>query len=175
VAIPVTTTRVAEQVTRFHGVEVHWTPVAPSWPDSTLGDRRLVLAGDGRGGFVVPEWGASVDGFAAFVRLAGLVARTRLSLSEIDVRIPRTHVLRAEVPTPWAAKGAVMRRVAEAAAGRTVDTTDGVRVVEPDGRWCLVLPDPTGAVTRLWAEGPDERSARELLDRWVTVAGAAGH
>ena len=28
VALPVTTTRVAEQVCRFHGVEVNWTPTS---------------------------------------------------------------------------------------------------------------------------------------------------
>lgn len=168
VAVPVTTTRVAEQVTRFHGVDVRWTPTGTHRAEAGL-DEHWLLAGDGRGGFVVPEAGPSVDGLAALVRLAGLVARTRLTLSEIDARIPQTYVLRADVPTPWAAKGAVMRRVAEAAGDRDVDTTDGLRVVEADGSWCLVLPDPSGAVTRLWAEAPDDRSVRGLLDRWVQV------
>ena len=58
------------------------------------------------------------------------------------------------MPTPWAAKGLVMRPVVEAAGTRELDTTDGVRVVEPDGRWVLVLPDPAEAVTHLWAEAP---------------------
>lgn len=38
--------------------------------------------------------------------------------------------------------------IPEAADGREVDTTDGVRVVEPGGGWALVLPD---LFTR-WAE-----------------------
>jgi mannose-1-phosphate guanylyltransferase/phosphomannomutase len=36
--------------------------------------------------------------------------------------------------------GMVMRSVVEAAGDRELDTTDGVRIVEPDGRWVLVLP-----------------------------------
>jgi mannose-1-phosphate guanylyltransferase / phosphomannomutase len=173
VAVPVSTTRIAEQVTRFHGVDVHWTPT-DTHASGLAPDQQWLLAGDGRGGFVIPEAGPSVDGFAAFARLVGLVARTRLTLSEIDARIPRTHVLRADVSTPWAAKGAVMRRVAEAAGTHRVDTTDGLRVVEPDGRWCLVLPHPSGAVTRLWAEGPDDAASRALLDHWVQVVVDAG-
>lgn len=88
------------------------------------------------------------------------MARTQLTLSQIDARIPRAHVLKRDLATPWAVKGLVMRRVVEAAGDRFVDTTDGVRVVETDGRWVMVLPDPAEAVTHLWAEGPTTRPRR---------------
>jgi mannose-1-phosphate guanylyltransferase / phosphomannomutase len=114
-----------------------------------------------------------VDGIAAFVRLLGLVARTRLTLSQIDARIPQAHLLRRSIPTPWAAKGSVMRTVVEA-ADRTVDTTDGVRIIDPDRGWALVLPDPAEAVTHLWAEGNDADSAQVLLDEWAAVVERAG-
>jgi len=143
VALPVTTTRIAEQVCRFHGVEVLWTTTA-------------------------------ADPYAAFVRLLGLVARTQLSLSQIDGRIPHAHVVRRDVPTPWAHKGQVMRAVLESAGDREVDTTDGVRVVEDDGSWVLVLPDPAEAVTRLWAEARTDELATGLLDQWTDVVDKAG-
>jgi mannose-1-phosphate guanylyltransferase/phosphomannomutase len=73
------------------------------------------------------------------------------------------------MPTPWAAKGSVMRTMVEAAGTREVDTTDGVRVVEPDLGWVLVLPDPADAVTHLWAEGTDADTAQMLLDEWALV------
>ena len=174
VALPVTTTRVAEQVCRFHGVQVSWTPTSLRGLTEATADDDVIFGADGRGGFVVPEFSRTLDGIAAFVRLLGLVARTRLTLSQIDARIPRSHLLKRSMPTPWAAKGSVMRTVMEAAAGREVDTTDGVRVVEPDGGWVLVLPDPAEAVTHLWAEGADADSAQALLDHWAGVAERAG-
>ena len=58
-----------------------------------------------------------------------------------------------------------MRAVVEAAGDREVDTTDGVRVVEDDGRWALVLPDPAEAVTHLWAEAPDDGAADAAAGR----------
>ena len=76
---------------------------------------------------------------------------------------------RRAVPTPWAAKGMVMRAVVEAAGDRTVDTTDGVRVVEADGCWALVLPDPSEPVTHVWAEAADDAAAADLLERWAAV------
>ena len=173
-AVPVTTTRVAERVTRFHGAEVAWTTTSPDDLSRVATEPGVVFAGDGRGGFVMPEFSPALDGLAAFVRLVGLVARTRLTLSEIDERIPQAHVVRRSVPTPWAVKGTVMRAAVEAAGERRVDTTDGVRVVEADGRWVLVLPDPAQAVTHLWAEGPDAASASDLLTVWADLVEAVG-
>ena len=131
VALPVTTTRVAEQVCRFHGVEVNWTPTSMDALTQAAAADDVIFAADGRGGFVVPEFARTVDGIATFARLIGLVARTRLTLSQIDARIPDAHLLKRSMPTPWAAKGSVMRTVVEAAGTREVDTTDGVRVVAP--------------------------------------------
>ncbi|WP_037568366.1 mannose-1-phosphate guanyltransferase [Phaeacidiphilus oryzae] len=174
VALPVTTTRIAEQVAAYHGTQVQWTTTSPDDLTRTIAAEDAIFGGDGKGGFVVPECSEVFDGTAAFVRLVGLVARTQLTLSQIDARIPRAHVERRDMATPWAVKGKVMRSVVEAAGDRHVDTTDGVRVVEPDGRWTLVLPDPGEAVTHVWAEGPDDESTRALLDEWTAVVEAAG-
>ncbi len=174
VALPVTTTRVAEKVCHFHGVQVEWTPTSLHGLTEATAADDVIFGADGRGGFVVPEFSRTLDGIAAFARLLGLVARTKLTLSQIDARIPRAHLLKRSMPTPWAAKGSVMRTVVEAAAGREIDTTDGVRVVEPDGGWVLVLPDPAEAVTHLWAEGADADTAQALLDEWAAVAEQAG-
>ncbi|MGH3268134.1 MAG: sugar phosphate nucleotidyltransferase [Trebonia sp.] len=169
VALPVNTTRVAEQVCRFHGVQVTWTGTSQEALTTAAAADDVIFAADGRGGFVVPSFARTVDGIAAFVMLLGLVARTRLTLSQIDARIPQAHLLRRSIPTPWAAKGSVMRTVVEAAADQSVDTTDGVRIIDPDRGWVLVLPDPADAVTHLWAEGTDADNAQLLLDEWATV------
>ncbi len=174
VALPVTTTRVAEQVCRFHGVQVEWTPTSMHALTLAAAQEDVIFAADGHGGFVVPECARTIDGIAAFVRLLGLVARTRLTLSQIDARIPVAHLLRRSIPTPWAAKGGVMRTIMEAAGDHEIDTTDGVRVIERDRGWVLVLPDPADAVTHLWAEGNDADTAQLLLDEWASVVEQAG-
>jgi mannose-1-phosphate guanylyltransferase/phosphomannomutase len=174
VALPVTTTRIAEQVAAYHGTQVAWTTTSPDDLTRVSREEGTIFGGDARGGFIVPEFSSVFDGSAAFVRLIGLVARTQLTLSQIDARIPQAHVLKRDVPTPWAVKGSVMRGVVEEAGERSVDTTDGVRVVEPDGRWIMVLPDPAEAVTHLWSEGPDDASAQALLDEWSQVVEGAG-
>jgi mannose-1-phosphate guanylyltransferase/phosphomannomutase len=160
-------------VAAYHGVEIRWTGTSATGLSAAAARPDVIFAGDGRGGFIVPEFSAAIDGIAAFARIVGLVARTKLTMSEIDARIPQAFVQRRAIPTPWSAKGAVMRAVLEAAGDRYVDTTDGVRVVEADGRWVVVLPDPAEATTHLWAEGPDAASATGLLDEWGAVVEAS--
>jgi mannose-1-phosphate guanylyltransferase / phosphomannomutase len=174
VALPVTTTRVAQDVSRFHGVQVTWTPTSAHGLSEATADEDVILAADGRGGFVIPEFSRSLDGMAAFARLIGLLARAKLTLSQIGARIPAAHLLRRSVPTPWAAKGMVMRTVVEAAGQRELDTTDGVRVLEPGRGWVLVLPDPAQPVTHLWAEGSDDDVAQALIEEWAVVVERAG-
>jgi mannose-1-phosphate guanylyltransferase/phosphomannomutase len=68
----------------------------------------------------------------------------------------------------------VMRTVVEAAGDKEIETTDGVRVIEPGRGWVLVLPDPSEAVTHLWAEGADADAAHSLLEQWAAVVERAG-
>ncbi len=169
VALPVTTTRVAEHVARFHNVGIEWTTTSPDDLARACAKQGMILGADGRGGFVIPESSPMLDGLAAFVRLAGLVAGTRLPLSQINDRIPRQHLLHRRIPTPWAAKGSVMRRVVEEAGSRTVDTTDGVRVVEDQLHWALILPDQDEAETHVWVEAAEDDGAQALMNQWVAV------
>jgi mannose-1-phosphate guanylyltransferase/phosphomannomutase len=176
VALPVTATRVAEQVAAFHGVQIRWTGVGTDALARLPAADQLLLAGDGAGGFVVPAVARTPDGMAAFARLVGLVARTRLTLGEIDDRIPRSAVVRADVRTPWAAKGSVMREVAGVARqhhGSSTDHTEGIKVIQDDGSWCLVVPDRAEAVVRLWAEGSTLDESRALLASWTDVVARA--
>lgn len=169
VGLPTSTTRVAQSVAAYHGVGVEWTAMSGAALSQLARHENLIFAGDGRGGFIIPEVGPNVDGIAAFVRLVGLVARTQLTLSAIDRRIPQAQMLRTSVPTPWARRGAVMRSIVEAAGTRGVDTTEGVRIEESDGAWVLAVPDQVDAVIRLWVEAPEHARAEELLQHWVTL------
>jgi mannose-1-phosphate guanylyltransferase/phosphomannomutase len=67
-----------------------------------------------------------------------------------------------------------MRAVVEAAGQRVLDTTDGVRVVERDGSWSLVLPDPAAAVIHLWTEAAEDDAAEQLLTGWIDQVKRAG-
>lgn len=163
--VPSTSSRIVEQVAAFHGSDVRRAPRESN--DEWSGDELLRC--DGEGGFALEASLGERDAIAATVLLLGLVARTHLTLSEIDARIPRTHMVRRRVPTPWSVKAGIIRAVAGQAQGRPTDTSDGVRLAEHDGAWCLVLPDPKESQTCLWVEAADASRAEEVADHWTHV------
>ena len=168
IALPVTTTRVAEQVAEYHASAVRRTAPGEGQLSARVTSGEVVLAADGDGGFIVPGVGRHLDPFAAFLRLLGLVARTRLTLSAIDERIPASYMARADVVTPWARKGAVMRFVRERAASATVeDGYGGVRLVYGPRRWAFISADATEAVTHIWVEGESDADAEDILNTWT--------
>jgi mannose-1-phosphate guanylyltransferase/phosphomannomutase len=171
VALPASSTRVAEQVAAFHGTRIRWTGVGPDAFARMPGvPDDLLLAGDGAGSFIIPAVARTPDALAAFARLVALVARTRLTLSEIDDRIPDSQVVRADIRTPWAVRGTVMRQLSDLAhqrPGAKIDLTAGIKVIDADGSWCLMLPDPAEAVLHLWAEASTEAESSALLTWWT--------
>ena len=44
---------------------------------------------------------------------------------------------------------------------------DGVKVLEGDGAWALVLPDPDQPVTHVWAEASSATESRQLAQRYA--------
>ena len=96
-----------------------------------------------------------------------------LSLSQLNARIPATSVLSRTLTVPWTRRAAAMRAVRTYAEGAQVDSLDGIRVLQEDGSWCLVLPADDQACLTLYAEAADTASADRLLDRWQRVIESA--
>ena len=173
VAVPVTTSRLAEEVAAYHGTSVRRIGNGSAALAAAATEPDVILAGDGRGRFVLPALGPGPDAISALMMLLSLMADTDLSLSQLNGRIPATSVIARTVTVPWHRRAGAMRAVRHQAEGAEVDTLDGIRVVYGDGSWCLVLPEDDQACLTLYAEAADAATAERLLDRWQKVVETA--
>ena len=173
VAVPVTTSRLAEEVAAFHGIEVRRIGAGFAELAAAGTAPDVILAGDGRGRFVLPALGPGPDAISALMMLLSLMADTDLSLSQLNARIPATTVVSRTVTVPWHRRAAVMRAVRKRVGETDVDALDGLRVVDEDGSWCLVLPEDDQACLTLYAEAVDTVAAERLLDYWQNVVETA--
>ena len=176
IAVPVTTSRLAEEVAAYHGVGVRRIGAGFAALSAAGAEPDVILAGDGRGRFVLPALGPGPDAISALMMLLSLMADTELSLSQLNSRIPATSVVSRTITVPWHRRAAAMRAVrqeAESAVDTELDTLDGIRATQPDGSWCLVLPEDDQACLTLYAEAADRASAELLLDRWQRTVEAA--
>ncbi|HEX2119646.1 MAG TPA: hypothetical protein VHF91_10725, partial [Acidimicrobiales bacterium] len=167
IALPVSASITAQRIAAEAGAEIVWTKVASAHiMDVAAGEDDIVLAASQDGGFIFPAFLPSYDGTAALVHLLEMLARSGQRLSKLVADLPRLHMARESVVTPWEQKGLVMRRVVESAKDQELILVDGVKILH-EGGWALILPDPDEPVTQVWSEGPSDADARRLAQEYA--------
>jgi mannose-1-phosphate guanylyltransferase/phosphomannomutase len=166
IALPVAATRHAEDVARRHGIGIQYTKMSTPALMDAASEPGVGFAASLDGGYILPGFLPAFDAAATFVKVLELLAREDLRLSEIVHALPRVHVVRETVVTPWEQKGAVMRSLVEMTKDREQVLVDGVKVFH-DADWALALPDPEEPVTHVWAEAGSDADARRLAQEYA--------
>ena len=172
IVLPLTVTRLAEQLAGDFDVEVVRTKVSlPELAKASLAD-GVVFAGTLGGGYIFPEMVPAYDAIMSLGKLLELLAPQALPLSEQLAQIPASTLVHKTVACPWTLKGTVMRTATEhvqhtAGDGDEVSLVDGIEV-HNDAGWIQLLPDADEPVFHVYAEGRNrmasERLAEDLLE-----------
>lgn len=131
---------------------------------SQLGRDRIRLAGTAEGELLAPDFSSGFDAMFCFVKLLELMARHKVSLSEVRALTPKVHQLKSELPCSSLEKGRLMRRLLETMKDHELEMTDGLKVIYPGG-WVLVVPAPSRPSLMLWSEGQTAEQAQELIEK----------
>jgi phosphomannomutase len=149
-----------------HGVKVVRTPVGQAFVSEAILEHGAVLGGEGNGAVAVPEVQATHDSAAAIGLLLEHLARAGQPLSALVAGLPMLVVCKLAVPVAPRHLFSALQDFREAVgevAGATVDQTDGVKVLWPDG-WVHVRASNTQSLVRVIAEAGDAARAQELAD-----------
>jgi mannose-1-phosphate guanylyltransferase/phosphomannomutase len=161
IAFPITVTRQVERFAERSGLEIVRTPVSPADLTLAASERGVVFAGAVGGAYVFPEFLPAYDAVAALCKLLELLAPLQQPVSDLVADLPTSTVVHRQLPCPWNLKGAVMRVLTERLKGRTLDLTDGIKVLEQRG-WAQLLPDPDEPLLHIYAEGDTTADSEEL-------------
>jgi mannose-1-phosphate guanylyltransferase/phosphomannomutase len=129
----------------------------------------VVMAADGGGNFIFPQFQAAIDGLMATVKLLEFLAVHQTTLADEVDRLPAFHLAHREVSCPWEAKGLVMRLLNQQYKDRRAELIDGIKILLGEGEWVLVLPDPDYPKFHIHAEAPSETEVQELADRYARI------
>ncbi|MGH9119975.1 MAG: sugar phosphate nucleotidyltransferase [Acidimicrobiales bacterium] len=165
-ALPVGVTHHAEEIVERAGLKVRLTKMSSAALMEAATDRRVGFAASLDGGYILPGFLPAYDAAAALVKLLELLALDQARVSDIVHKLPRVHIVRESVVTPWDQKGTVMRLLVERTKDREVELVDGVKVRHDDG-WVLALPDPSEPLTNIWAEASSDADARRLAQEYA--------
>jgi mannose-1-phosphate guanylyltransferase/phosphomannomutase len=168
IAVPVDAPREVERIAESDESEIVWTKLSSSDLMAASGGAGIAFAGNTQGGFIFPGFLPAFDAVASLVHLLSLLAAGGHKLSDVARASRHPEIARLEVPTPFEAKGLVMRMLLERASAREIVLVDGVKLIDEDG-WTLVVPDTEGPATMVTAEASTpqraEERAREMSDQ----------
>jgi mannose-1-phosphate guanylyltransferase/phosphomannomutase len=123
----------------------------------------LLMAVDGTGNYIFPDFHPAVDGLMAAVRLMEYMVHHRLPLSEVVRDLPPIHMARRSVACPWEAKGKLMRLVHSHYRSHRLDTLEGLKILLTDDTWVHIIPNPDKPFFEVTAEAASDEGAHELV------------
>lgn len=164
IVVPASASRTIEAVVEARGGNVIRSARAPSALVRAARQHAAIFAGDETGLYIFTDAVPGVDGIAAFCALHELLARTAGGIAERAERLPIPAVIQTSIPTPFAARGTVMRELSANVRSDRTDDTEGITFFWGT-EWALVIPDPEEPVTQIWTEGHDLDRSGELAAR----------
>ena len=165
------TSLVVEDAARDCGATVVRTPVGEVHVARRIVELRAPIGGEGNGGVMYPALHVGRDAPVAGALLLGLLARERVTVSELVARSPRYTIVKAKVAR-GARLDAVYDGLRKKLTGAEIDTQDGLRLAWPD-RWLHVRPSGTEPIIRLIAEAPSGAEAEKLIDEGRRLCAAS--
>ncbi|HXM38331.1 MAG TPA: phosphoglucosamine mutase [Gemmatimonadales bacterium] len=165
------TSLVVEDAGREYGAELVRAPVGEAHVARKIVELGAVIGGEGNGGVMYPALHVGRDAPLAATLVLALLARERVTVSELVARAPRYTIVKAKVP-----RGPRLEPVYEGLRRRfpdaAVDTQDGLRLAWAD-RWLHVRPSGTEPIIRLIAEAPSGAYAERLIEEGRRLCAAS--
>ncbi len=168
VAVPVSASKILDQIAAKHGGRVVRTRVNPHSMMEVAAREKVAMLGDGNGGFIFPAFHPGFDGIFAIAEMTGLLSGANATLDEVVGELPPYYMSSTRVSCPWERKGRIMRILHEQYRDGLSKQIDGVRIDLGD-EWVLILPDPDRPIFHVIAESTSTEQARVLQDKYAAL------
>ena len=163
IAVPVTSSRVMEEMARHHYAKVIRTKTNTRALMEAAAQDDVSFVGERTGGCIFPKFQISFDAMLSSAKLLEYLSKERRSISSILKDIPRTSMAKLDIKCPSNLKGRIMRSVIEETGDNPVELIDGVKIYHKKD-WVLVLPHTDSPSIMVQTEASEEKEARRLLD-----------
>jgi len=174
VAVPVTLPNALDTVAQRHnGTLLRVRHDMHSLMSAAKADNVLIAA-DGRGNFIFPDFQPAVDGMMAVARLLKYLAIRQVKLSQIVAELPPMHLARCKVHCPWQEKGRIMRLLNEWCAKPErehshLEHIDGLKVHINAHEWVHMAPQPDAPHFQVITEAQTTERAEEIATQYCQL------
>jgi phosphomannomutase len=163
------------RIAQKFGLPFEEVPVGFKHIAQRMEKEKVLLGGEESGGYGIGLWSPERDGLLCGLLLIELLAKTKKPLSvlvdELYSRFGASHFVRVDFPlsldfdkAAWSAHITTM--ISESLGGvavKSVNTSDGIKVITQDDSWLLMRPSGTEPLLRTYAEGSSEALVKTLI------------
>ncbi|WP_297439199.1 phosphoglucosamine mutase [Thermococcus sp.] len=160
----IATSNLLNDIAKRNNAEVMRTKVGDLIVARALLEQDGTIGGEENGGVIFPDFVLGRDGAMTTAKIVEIFAKSGKRFSELIDELPRYYQFKTKRKVNGDRK-ATVAKVAELAKakGYSVDTTDGTKVLFPDG-WVLVRASGTEPIIRIFSEAKEEGNARRYLE-----------
>ncbi len=169
IAIPVNMPGIFEKIAERHGGRIIRTEMESDALIKVTYNKNVIMAGDGRGHFIFPDFQCAVDGIMALAKTLEFLATQKASVSDIVLSLPAYHIAERRVSCIWEAKPKVMRLINEQFEDYKNQATHGVKVSLGPNKWVLIVPDSDQPYFSINTEAGSQAEAEALADEFAQV------
>lgn len=169
IAVPVTMPMIFEQIAATYNGQVLRTKVNTQALMAASNRKDVVMAADGNGSFIWPDFQPVIDGMMTVAKLLEFLARQKTTLAEMVAAVPEYHVAEGQVNCPWETKGTVMRLLNQQYKERLGQQIDGIHIKLGESQWVLILPDPDSPVFHIYCQAPTQQAAQDLIEKYIRI------
>src|SRR5205809_7654762 len=165
------TSLVVDDAAKEFGATVVRAPVGEAHVARKMIELKAIIGGEGNGGVMYPALHVGRDAPVALALVLSLIARERVTVSELVESAPQYTIVKAKVPRGHRLEpeyDGLRRGLPEA----VVDSQDGLRLAWPD-RWLHVRPSGTEPIIRLIAEAPSRADAERVIEEGRRLCAAS--
>lgn len=156
------TSRMVDDSAAKYGSTVHRSAIGEINVVTMMRETGAKIGGEGNGGVILPALHYGRDAVLGMALILQMMTERNASIGELAGRIPSYVMVKEKADL--VEKGSWRASVRAAFAGETIDERDGLKIVYPDS-WVHIRESNTEPIVRLYAEAPDERKARALIDK----------
>ena len=169
IAIPANLPNIFERIAKRHGGRIIRTNMELDSLIEATYSNNVIIAADGRGNFIFPDFQCTFDGMMAVAKLLEFLATQNVSISDMALNLPAYHMADRRVSCLWEAKPRVMRLINERFDNLTNQTEHGIKVDLGPNKWVLIVPDPDQPYFQVTTEAESEIEAEALADEYAQI------
>ncbi|HSB27290.1 MAG TPA: phosphoglucosamine mutase [Pyrinomonadaceae bacterium] len=157
------TTSALDAVAQRFGCSLYRTKIGEANVTECMQREGAIVGGEGNGGVIYPRINFARDSLVGMALVLHMLADRNVKVSQVLTELPRLVLIKEKLACPSNKIPAVLKMIRSIYANSTLDLTDGVKVLLPNG-WLHVRGSNTEPIIRLTAEAPTDAEVGLMRD-----------